>query len=105
MDFDSVLIGFMVGGLVAMVYFNYMNKRLPPRQVLHPLKSRNDVYKITRYICIFPMSRLAYNELRGWELPEDENGNDSGFKVEDYITGHISWLPQEDFEKLQKEVI
>lgn len=23
-----------------------------------------------------PMTRLAYNQFRGWELPEDENGDD-----------------------------
>ena len=29
-----------------------------------------------------PMTRQEYNDLRGWELPQDENGNDDWFIVE-----------------------
>ena len=32
------------------------------------------------------MNRLEYNNLRGWKLPEDENGTDEGYLVE-YIDG------------------
>ncbi len=28
------------------------------------------------------MTRLAYNELRGWALPADEDGADEGYLVE-----------------------
>lgn len=63
-----------------------------------------------------PMTRLAYNEYRGWELPADENGEDAGFLVE-YIdggasdhpqhAGYISWSPAAVFEsgytKVDKE--
>lgn len=54
------------------------------------------------------MTRAAYNELRGWALPADENGNDEGFLVE-YLDGgkanhkdfdgYISWSPKDVFER------
>lgn len=54
-----------------------------------------------------PMNRLDYNLLRGWTLPEDENGADDGYLVEytdggapnhpDFL-GYISWSPKEQFE-------
>lgn len=62
----------------------------------------------TKIINAIAMTRLAYNELRGWELPEDENGDDEGYLVEyldggqanhpDYA-GYISWSPKAVFEK------
>jgi hypothetical protein len=55
-----------------------------------------------------PMNRRAYNDLRGWQLPDNENGDDEGFLVE-YLDGgspnhpeykgYISWSPQEVFER------
>lgn len=53
-----------------------------------------------------PMNRADYNELRGWELPEDENGSDEGYLVEypdsdsntTHFDGYISWSPKEVFE-------
>lgn len=55
-----------------------------------------------------PMTRLDYNNYRGWELAADENGADEGFLVE-YLDGgtknhplhegYISWSPKEVFEK------
>lgn len=53
------------------------------------------------------MTRLAYNELRGWELPEDENGDDEGYLVEyvdspnqnvDGYEGYVSWSPKDVFD-------
>ncbi len=32
------------------------------------------------------MTRQEYNDYRGWKLPEDENGDDTGFLVE-YLDG------------------
>lgn len=59
------------------------------------------------------MTRAAYNEYRGWELPSDENGSDEGYLVE-YLdspngnhpshSGYISWSPQEQFEKAYRPV-
>ena len=55
-----------------------------------------------------PMTRKAYNDYRGWELPSDENGEDEGFLVE-YVDGgksnhpnhkgYISWSPKDVFER------
>ncbi|MGB3465670.1 MAG: hypothetical protein WBA74_10380 [Cyclobacteriaceae bacterium] len=53
-----------------------------------------------------PMTRLEYNNFRGWDLPKDENGSDKGFIVE-YVDGgkantkeyegYISWSPEDVF--------
>ena len=53
------------------------------------------------------MNRLEYNEYRGWQLPENENGADEGFLVEyldggeanhpDHV-GYISWSPKTVFD-------
>lgn len=60
-----------------------------------------------------PMSRLAYNQFRGWTLPADENGDDEGFLVEytdggkantaEY-EGYVSWSPKDVFERAYNEV-
>ena len=53
------------------------------------------------------MNRADYNTLRGWELPANENGEDSGYLVEytdggtpnhTNYPGYISWSPQAQFE-------
>lgn len=64
-------------------------------------------YEGKKQILATPMSRLEYNEYRGWQLPENENGSDEGFLVE-YIdggeanhpdhAGYISWSPKVVFE-------
>lgn len=67
----------------------------------------------TKIINAIAMTRLAYNDLRGWELPADENGDDEGYLVEyldggqanhpDYA-GYISWSPKAVFEKAYVEI-
>lgn len=61
----------------------------------------------TKVIRATPMTRLAYNELRGWTLPSDENGEDGGYLVEyldggqanhPHYAGYISWSPQQVFD-------
>lgn len=57
----------------------------------------------TKIVLALAMSRLAYNEYRGWDLPADENGADDGYLVE-YTdggapnhpahAGYISWSPK-----------
>ena len=64
-------------------------------------------YEGKKQILARPMNRLEYNEYRGWQLPENENGSDEGFLVE-YIdggeanhpdhVGYISWSPKVVFE-------
>lgn len=59
------------------------------------------------------MTRLEYVQYRGWDLPEDENGNDEGYLVE-YLNGgqpnhpghagYISWSPKEVFEKSYRPI-
>ena len=61
----------------------------------------------TKLINAQPMTRLAYNTLRGFVLPADERGDDAGFLVE-YIDGgksnvqgydgYVSWSPADVFE-------
>lgn len=55
-----------------------------------------------------PMTRLAYNDLRGWEVPADENPADDGYLVEysdggkanhPNFAGYISWSPKDVFER------
>jgi hypothetical protein len=54
-----------------------------------------------------PMTRLEYNQFRGWQLPEDEDGSDAGYLVEyldggaantEKYHGYVSWSPEEVFE-------
>lgn len=62
----------------------------------------------TKIINAKPMTRLAYNQFRGWELPASENGTDEGFLVE-YVdggkantaeyAGYVSWSPEDVFER------
>ena len=51
------------------------------------------------------MTRQEYNDYRGWQLPEDENGNDVGYILEDragqknteQMDGFVQWLPKDEF--------
>lgn len=66
------------------------------------------LYIGTKLIKAVVMNRLQYNQLRGWEVPNDENPADEGFLVEyldggkanhpDYA-GYISWSPKDVFER------
>lgn len=51
---------------------------------------------------ITPMTRAEYNELRGWELPANEDGNDTGFHLV-YPNGHQNWFPEKQFNELYQE--
>jgi hypothetical protein len=67
----------------------------------------------TKLIDATPMTRLEYNNLRSWQLPADENGDDEGYLVEyvdggqanhtDY-KGYISWSPKDIFERSYRPV-
>ena len=61
------------------------------------------LYEIRREVKVEPMSRLDYNNtLRGWTLPDDENGSDEGVKVTDISSCHDSWLPYEEWYFMNK---
>jgi len=58
-----------------------------------------------------PMKRQAYNDLREWQLPDNENGDDEGYLVEymdggspnhPEFLGYISWSPKDVFERAYK---
>ena len=54
-------------------------------------------YIETKLIEATPMTRGAYNEYRGWQLPENENGEDKGYMVK-YSDDYVSWSPAWVFE-------
>lgn len=66
----------------------------------------------TKIIRAKPMTRLDYNNLRGWGLPADENGDDPGYLVE-YVdggpanvpgfAGYVSWSPADVFERSYRQ--
>lgn len=62
----------------------------------------------TKIINAKPINRADYNTLRGWPLPENENGADEGYLVEytdggkpnvEGYAGYVSWSPKEQFDK------
>lgn len=59
------------------------------------------LYRCHKEVHATPMKRGAYNELRGWELPENENPDDDGYLVV-YNRGtddeYVSWSPKHIFE-------
>lgn len=68
-------------------------------------------YTGTKIINAKPMNRKDYNDLRGWEVPADENPNDDGYLVEymdggkpnhSDFKGYISWSPKDVFERAYK---
>lgn len=55
-----------------------------------------------------PMNREEYNEFRGWQVPDNENPDDTGYLVEyvdgskantDKFQGYVSWSPKDVFER------
>ncbi len=57
----------------------------------------------TKLIKAEPMTRGAYNEYRGWQIPKDENPEDEGYLVK-YSDNYVSWSPKEVFESAYLEV-
>lgn len=62
----------------------------------------------TKTVFAKPMTRQEYNDLRGWELPGDEDGSDDGYLVEytdggkpnvEGFEGYISWSPKDVFDR------
>lgn len=70
-------------------------------------------YYGTKRIAAKPMTRLEYNQFRGWQLPADERGDDEGYLVEyrdggkpntPHYDGYVSWSPKEQFEAAYQPV-
>lgn len=58
-----------------------------------------------------PMTRLEYNQLRGWTVPENENPNDEGYLTQSEgfsnmvgFSGYVQWLPKDQFEKEYRSI-
>ena len=54
------------------------------------------LYINCRFVEAKPITRGNYNEIKGWNLPENENPDDEGYFVMD--KWHSSWIPKEIFE-------
>lgn len=66
-----------------------------------------ETYLGTKVVYAAPMTRQAYNDLRGWQLPSDEDGTDEGYLVQyadggktnlEGFNGYVSWSPKDVFE-------
>ena len=61
-----------------------------------PLPPR--VYTRRGNVSITPMTREAYNNYRGWKLPDDERGGDEGYLVRCLVNQEfVNWQPAEQF--------
>jgi hypothetical protein len=70
------------------------------------------LYFGTKQIIALAMTRLDYNEYRGWQFPSDQDGTDAGYLVE-YVDGgasnhpdhegYISWSPSGVFDQAYQE--
>lgn len=75
-------------------------------------RSEKNSYIGVKRVFAYKMTRAEYNDLRNWELPDDENGADDGYLVEyvdgggantDLFDGYISWSPTEVFENAYRQ--
>lgn len=57
-----------------------------------------DTYIGTKIIQAEPLTLGAYNERRGWTIPDDEDPSREGYFVQ-YPDGYKSWSPKEVFEE------
>lgn len=71
------------------------------------------LYEGTKQLYAKPLTRGAYNELRGWPTPMSENPMDDGYLVEylgggegnhEDFAGYISWTPKDVFESTYRPV-
>ena len=66
----------------------------------------------TKAVNAKPMTRQEYNDFRGWQLPENENGADEGYLVEyqdgepntTEYNGYVSWSPKAQFDNAYQDV-
>lgn len=65
------------------------------------MKSELKLYTCHKQVHARPMSRGEYNHLRGWTIPENENGEDAGYLVvynKDTADHYVSWSPKHIFD-------
>ena len=60
-------------------------------------------YVGTRFIQAEPMTRGDYNTYRGWEIPADENPDDTGYLVK-HSESYVSWIPTAEFEPVYQPI-
>ena len=68
-------------------------------------------FTANRTVQATPLNRQEYNDLRGWEVPSNENPADDGYLVVnasvsernvESFDGYVSWLPKLAFEEQYK---
>ena len=60
-----------------------------------------ELYQCHKQVHATPMTRGAYNEYRGWSIPENENPEDEGYLVihnKDTKDRHENWFPKHVFD-------
>ena len=107
-----------VGKVWGLMGFDLRSRLTREEQLLKssmvPAEGRMETYIGTKVVNALPMNRREYNNLRGWSLPADENGDDKGYLVEytDRVEnpphvhgfkGYISWSPKEVFERAYRK--
>lgn len=77
------------------------------KEEIQAIKASMVQYTGTKTVFATPMTRGEYNDLRGWEVPADENPTDQGYLVQyendskanvEGFDGYISWSPQKPFD-------
>ena len=61
------------------------------------LKTERQVMMLAMAATLIAMTRLEYNQFRGWTLPADEDGEDEGFLVN--FGFHTAWWPKDVVDK------
>lgn len=59
------------------------------------------LYQCHKKVHAEPMTRGAYNKMRGWQIPRDEDPEDAGYLVvyiRDSKVEYVSWSPADAFE-------
>lgn len=73
-----------------------------------------NIYIGTKIVRAEPMTRGAYNSLRGWFVPANEDPADDGYLVEytdggkpnvPGYKGYVSWSPKEQFENAYRQTL
>jgi hypothetical protein len=68
---------------------------------------RMGMYERVTLCNAYAMSRLEYNEMRGWIVPDDEEPLDLGMIIvtnEDEDNEHLCWVTMEVFEEQFKKI-